>query len=114
MKKIVTKFPNVYFYIASNNNVSKMFFKVQAEHQKKYFDKKFYFLDIPKDGLNRFTMTGMELAIVEFFILSKTELVISTYGSSFGQEASFWTSTPELLLRNGGHIYHENNILLPN
>jgi hypothetical protein len=114
MKKIVTKFPNVYFYIASNNNVSKMFFKVQAEHQKKYFDNKFYFLDIPKDGLNRFTMTGMELAIVEFFILSKTELVISTYGSSFGQEASFWTSTPELLLRNGGHIYHENNILLPN
>ena len=56
----------------------------------------------------------MELAIVEFYILSKTELIISTYGSSFGQEASFLGSIPELLLRNGGYIYHENNILLPN
>eukprot|EP00943_MAST-04B_sp_MAST-4B-sp1_P005055 g5055.t1 len=114
MKKIVINFPNVYFYIASNSNVTKTFFKVQGEQQKKYFNNKFYFLDIPKDGLNRFTINGMELAIAEFFILSKTELIISTYGSSFGQEASFWTSTPELLLRNGGHIYHENNILLPN
>ena len=116
MKQISIHIPNVYFYIASNSIETKEFFKTQekAEEHEAYFKNKFYFLDIPDQKLNRYSLDGMELAIVEFYILSKTELIISTYGSSFGQEASFLGSIPELLLRNGGYIYHENNILLPN
>ena len=63
--------------------------------------------------LNRNTLIGMAFDYRLYYFV-QTELIVSTYGSSFGQESTFLGSVPKLLLRYGGHIYYANNMLLPN
>jgi hypothetical protein len=113
MVKISKHVPNAIFYIATNSVNTKERIKKLQHRSLPTLKNKLFFLDTPANMLNRNTLIGMKLSIIDFIILSQTELIISTYGSSFGQEASILGSVPKLLLRHGGHIYYTNNILLP-
>ena len=114
MEKISKHVPNAIFYIATNSvNTKERINKIQ-HRSLPILKNKLFFLDTPPNMLNRNTLIGMKLSIIDFIILSQTELIVSTYGSSFGQEAAFLGSVPKLLLRYGGHIYYANNMLLPN
>ena len=113
MVKITKHVPNAIFYVATNSVETKHKINQLQHRSLPALKNKLFFLDTHESMLNRNTLIGMKLSIIDFFILSQTELIISTYGSSFGQEASFFWSVPKLLLRYGGHVYYANNILLP-
>ena len=102
MRAIWSRRPEVIFYIASND--------VQTKAEL-YHPSKCVMLDIRgEEQLSRSSASAMQIALAEFLLLARTELVVHTFGSSFGQEAAFYGRVEELLVRDGADIYQSNEV----
>ena len=100
MKDVLKRRREILFYVASNDVDSKL----------SLFDAKYCVsLRVDDAGMTRGAVWGIQVALAEFILLSRSELVMHTFGSSFAQEAAFFGRAPELQVRGtGGNIYQSN------
>ena len=55
-----------------------------------------HFISYEPENLDRNSKAGLIDSIVEFLLLSKTQLIIGSYYSSFSDEASFFNIIPKI------------------
>ena len=107
MKEVWEFRPNVKFYVASNDG------SVKSALMDSFPRGVCFGIRLQEGSLVRDTTEGIQMAVAEFILLSRTELVVHTFGSSFAQEASFLGRVPELLIRKGGDVFHSNDYATP-
>lgn len=61
--------------------------------------------------LSREDPQGIEMALIEWLILSRTELIVNTYGSSFAVEAAYLHNRPLVGIWNNVLIHHDQSYL---
>ena len=62
-------------------------------------------LDGSPDLESRSSPSSVQLAMVDFLLLTSCSFIIHSFGSSFGEEASAARMLPSLRIRKGGNIY---------
>ncbi len=93
---VLRRHPGAKFYIASNNDEVKR--NMTSEFPGIAYAATF-------ETTERTILRGVEAALVDFTVLAGSNLVIHTFGSSFGEEASSVYSIPSVRIRSGGNIY---------
>ena len=61
--------------------------------------------------LERGSQQGMECAVLEFFALAKSDLILHTYGSTFAEEAAQMHKVPLVGIWNAARIYSQDSRL---
>jgi hypothetical protein len=94
----------VRFFVASNN-------KIEKQKLLEYFPTAVS-LTLSSEVLSpRDSLEGMEHAFLEWLLLSKTSLIINTYGSSFAVEAAYRSSIPIAGVYEGYLVAHDSPFL---
>jgi hypothetical protein len=96
---------NSNFFIASNNEMIK-------KQLLDLFPTSVTIISDNDQSSSRTTLNGIKLAVIEFLLLSKTSLIINTYGSTFAVEAASLGNVPIASIWEGIVIHH-SNVFLP-
>ena len=92
--------PNVYFYVASNNfiainnllEISSISSRIiYVAHNTSSCDSNYSYCSSTS---NRSSMLNIQLALVDFYLLAASKLILHPRGSSFAREAAFYNQTP--------------------
>jgi hypothetical protein len=84
MEKFITQYPDVRFYLASDD------LSVRDYFTKTYGERIFFY---PASAVERETVAGQQLGLIDMLLLSSTAEVIGTYKSTFSDVAALSTPT---------------------
>jgi hypothetical protein len=97
---------------ADRNSYIKFFIASNSDEVKRNFTAQFPESVSLVGDLSRDSAQGMKFAFIEWLLLSETDLIINTHGSSYAVEAAGRQMVPVIGIWGGLYIYH-TDIRLP-
>lgn len=117
MLDIITKNTKCNIYLSSNSlEITELF--------KKKYDRVISYTDVKKVTYTRDAVDGIKHAIIQMLILSKCDLIVGTFHSSFSDEACFFNLVSKICIKcdtKENTLYHchglekilDNFVLVP-
>jgi len=102
MKTLHQTFPTALFFVASNSAMAKRTL-VDAFPKGVVFTLNHAAAE--GDLSSRSDVTAVQLALIDFVVLARAELIVHSFGSSFGEEAAAVEGVASVRVRVGGDIW---------